>query len=66
MLTTLPSLLPCVLLQKIQPMHLLDQFQPNLEKYRPKGKNEDINIVGAQGSYMKQLIKKIKGSYMKQ
>ena len=39
-------------------MHLLDQFQPNLEKYRPKGKNEDINIVGAQGSYMKQLIKK--------
>ena len=47
-------------------MHLLDQFQPNLEKYRPKGKNEDINIVGAQGSYMKQLIKKKKGSYMKQ
>jgi len=46
-------------------MHLLDQFQPNLEIYQPKGKNEDINIVGAQGSYIKQLIKK-KGSYMKQ
>lgn len=51
MLTTLPSLLPCALLQQNQTMHLLDQFQPNLEKCGPESKIEQLNITDGTESY---------------